>query len=196
MTDPAPAEVLRACAHLLPPAGRALDLACGAGRNALFLARCGLQVNAWDRDARALELLRRAAGQGQVVTELRDVVAHPPAPGSFDVIVVSRFLERRLCPALIEALRPQGLLYYQTFTVEDPTGHGPRNPAFRLAPGELLRLFAPLRLLSYREDGLCGDLERGLRGQAWLVGVRTGNGVRGRRSYQPVLPSGPWRKRG
>jgi tellurite methyltransferase len=105
-----------------------------------------------------------------VHAEVRDVVACPPRAESFDVIVVSRFLERALAPALIAALRPAGLLFYQTFTqstVGDPKG--PMNPDYRLAPQELLRLFQPLRLRVYREEGSVGDTTRGWRNEALLV---------------------------
>ena len=104
---PAAAEVLTENMHLLPTAGRALDLACGLGANALLLASCGLEVWAWDYSATAIEkLLENAqANNLSLRTEVRDVVAHPPSPVSFDVIVVSRFLERSLAPAISLALK-------------------------------------------------------------------------------------------
>jgi len=170
-----PAWVLREHAHLLPACGDALDLACGLGANALLLAGHGMNVTAWDFSAVAIERLSvEAAARGlSLVAEVRDVVADPPAPASFDVIVVSHFLDRTLAPRLIDALRPGGLLFYQTFTAERPP-HGavPSNPAFLLAPGELLRLFAPLRPVAYREDGLAGDLSEGMRALAAFVGMK------------------------
>ena len=93
-----------------------------------------------------------------------------PSPESFDVIVVSRFLERRLAPTLIDALTPEGLLFYQTFTqVTVGAMWGPTNPAYRLAPQELLTLFQPLRVVVYREEGRVGDTTRGWRHEALLV---------------------------
>jgi hypothetical protein len=77
-----------------------------------------------------------------------------------------------LFPALAAALRPGGLLFYQTWTREAVTGRGPANPAYRLEPGELLRAFAGLRVLAYREEGRVGDVARGVRDQAWLVAMR------------------------
>ncbi len=169
------AWVLREHAHLLPGCGDALDLACGLGANALFLAGRGLAVQAWDSAPVAIERLRAEAGRcGFVIdAQVRDVVATPPGPGSLDVIVVSHFLERGLFPHLLAALRPGGLLFYQTFTTERIEGGStPSNPAFLLAPNELLRLCAPLRLLAYREDGLAGDLSHGMRALAALVGMK------------------------
>ena len=168
---PAACAALREYAFLLPETGTALDLACGRGGNALFLARRGLQAHAWDISKEAIEALdREAEAEGlSVVTEVRDVQESPPAPGTFDVICVSFYLERDICGALTEALRPGGLLYYQTFIHEKVTDEGPNNPAYRLGPNELLGLFAPLHVLAYRELGRVGDTGQGVRDTAWLV---------------------------
>lgn len=168
---PSPAEVLAQLGHLLPPRGRALDLACGLGGNALALARRGLDTHAWDYSEEAIERLRRLASACGVAIhcEVRDVVSCPPGPASFDVIVVSRFLERSLAPALQAALRPAGLLYYQTFVRDRVGGRGPTNPAFRLDDNELLHLFPGMRVLYYHEEGSLGDTTLGFRDQAMLV---------------------------
>jgi tellurite methyltransferase len=169
-----PARVLTENAHLLPRQGVALDLACGSGANALGLADAGLETHGWDWSPTALERLRRAARDRglAVVTAERDVVSAPPSPASFDVIVVAHFLERRLAAPLVAALRPKGLLFYQTFTRERVDGAGPTSECFLLRPNELLQLFAPLRILVYREEGRVGNLQRGLRNEALLVGQK------------------------
>jgi len=169
-----PARVLADNLHLLPTTGAALDLACGLGANALLLAERGLAVSAWDISPVAIARLQAVAGERgvEVQAEARDVVRQPPPPDSFDVIVVSHFLERALAPALATALRPGGLLFYQTFTREGAGGRGPSNPAFRLGPNELLHLFSDLRLIVYREEGELGDPGAGLRGEAMLVGMK------------------------
>lgn len=169
---PEPCEVLAGNAHLLPSSGRALDVACGLGGNALYLARRGFDTWAWDISAEAvarLSALARDLGI-RLHGEVRDVVLAPPEPETFDAIVASRFLERGLAPHLIAALKPGGLLFYQTYTREKATDTGPRNPAFLLEPNELLALFAGLRLVVYREEGRLGDLASGFRGQAQLIG--------------------------
>jgi SAM-dependent methyltransferase len=169
---PLAAHVLWENQHLLPATGRALDLACGLGGNALLLATCGLDTWAWDISDIAVARVQAAAQQRGVAlhAEVRDVVACPPCAESFDIIVVSRFLERDLTPTLIEALRPAGLLFYQTFTqVTVGDAKGPMNPTYRLALQELLTLFHPLRLLVYREEGNVGDTTRGWRNEALLV---------------------------
>jgi tellurite methyltransferase len=167
-----PARVLAENVHLLPGQGVALDLACGLGANALLLAAHGLEVFAWDSSAVAIERLRARARGTAVHAEVRDVIAQPPAREQFDVIVVAHFLDRSLAPHLIEALRPNGLLFYQTFTRTRVSATGPSNPGYRLADNELLSLFAPLRLLVYRDEGLGGDGSRGFRDQAMLVAAK------------------------
>jgi SAM-dependent methyltransferase len=169
--EPQPALVLSAHEHLLPAAGKALDLACGLGANALRLASRGLETWAWDISPVAIARLAAAARRAglSLHAEARDVIAQPPEPESFDVIVVSRFLERGLAPALQTALRPGGVLFYQTFARPRVAECGPRNPAFRLDDNELLTLFAGLKVRVYREDGLLGDLGRGFRNEALLV---------------------------
>ncbi len=72
----------------------------------------------------------------------------------------------------MSALRPNGLLFYQTYTRTRVDQSGPRNDAYRLADNELLKLFSPLQLLVYREEGADGDPSRGFRNQAMLVGKR------------------------
>jgi hypothetical protein len=103
---------------------------------------------------------------------VRDVEANPPGRESFDVIVVSYFLARDLIPALVQALRPGGLVFYQTFTRQRVSDRGPQQAQFRLAEQELLRLFAGLQVLFYREEGCVGDLEQGLRDEAMFIGRR------------------------
>lgn len=171
-SPPRIAPVLADYQHLLPSQGRALDLACGLGGNALALAAHGLETWAWDVSDVALSRLQAHAQQRGLVLhpEVRDVVAAPPAPASFDVIVVSRFLDRSLAPVLIEALRPEGLLFYQTFTlVTVGEAHGPTTAAYRLAPQELLTLFHGLQVVVYRDEGRIGDTTQGLRNEALLI---------------------------
>lgn len=168
---PGPMWALQENAHLLPARGRALDLACGLGGNALFLAERGLEVVAWDLSPVAVQRLGAAArARGLAVrAEVRDVAARPPTPGSFDVVTVGRYLDRSAAHAIAGALRPGGLLFYQTFTREQVHAGGPRTPAFRLAPNELLALFVGLRVRVYREEGAVGETARGFRDEAMLV---------------------------
>ena len=170
------AHVLQENPHLLPSCGRALDLACGRGANALRLAACGLDVSAWDISPVAIDRLKaEAKEQGfEITAEVRDVIACPPPGNTYDVILVSYFLERSLVSAIIDALRPDGLLYYQTFTRLSVSTCGPANPAYRLADNELLSLFEALQVRCYREEAVLVDTSRGVRDVAMLVAQKPG----------------------
>ena len=165
-------QVLKENLHLLPDHGRALDLACGLGANAILLAQQGLEVDAWDIADVPIAALQDVALKRQlsIQTEVRDVETHPPEPETFDVIVVSYFLDRNIIPALIDALKPGGLIYYQTFTQQHVSDRGPQEATFRLADQELLYLFSGLQVLFYREEGRIGDVHKGLRDEAMFIG--------------------------
>ena len=88
------------------------------------------------------------------------------------MIVVSRYLERDLCPAISAALRPGGLLFYQSFVRDRVSDHGPDDHDFRLATNELLGLFPGLLVRLFRDEGSLGDVSRGLRDETQLVAQR------------------------
>ena len=160
---------------LLPHNGEALDLACGLGANALLMAEQGLNVSAWDISNVAIKKLLIAAKMRQVSiqAQVRDVTTAPPDANHFDVIVVSRFLHRPFIPQLIDALKKNGLIFYQTFTQDNQGSCGPANPDFLLKPNELLHLFANLRLLAYQEPVNVGNQAIPLTGQAYIVAQKT-----------------------
>lgn len=169
-----PAQVLVENQHLLPAGGTALDLACGLGGNALLLAQLGLQTHAWDLSDVAISKLERFAQTQQLAIHCRCAELKPAllAERSFDVIVVSGFLDRNLCHYIAKALKIKGILLYQTHTAAKALAFGPSNPEFLLQPGELLQLFSSLAPIVYREEGDCGDLLQGLRNQAYLIARR------------------------
>ena len=169
---PGALEVLIENLHLLPVQGTALDLACGLGGSGLLLARRGLQAWAWDLSPVAIETLAKNAEALPLRAEVRDVVENPPEPERFDVICVGHFLDRALCSRIAEALKPGGLLFYQTFSLERVDESGPGNPRYRLAPNELLELFPQLLVRFYRDEGGVGDRSRGFRNRAQLVAQR------------------------
>lgn len=169
-----PVNVLKNYAHLLPAAGTAFEPACGNGANAVFLAQHGLETSAWDISQEAIHNLDdRARQMGlQINTRICDVLADPPPENSFDVIVVSYFLERLLIPSLVRALKTHGLLFYQTFTRERVDDSGPNNENYRLAGNELLQLCRDLHIVLYHEEGLIGNTRQGFRNEAMLIGQR------------------------
>ena len=168
---PNPAEVLLQHTSLLPETGTALDLACGLGANAIYLAKHGLATHAWDISTQAIDKLRTYCIENDitVIAEARDIEEQPPEEDSFDVICVSYYLERSIISNIITALKPKGILFYQTFVQESVTDTGPKNPAYRLQENELITLFSSLHILAYQDYGRVGDLNSGLRNIAMLV---------------------------
>ena len=154
-----PSHWLTSNAHLLPHTGDALDVACGSGRHARWLAERGLRTTAIDRDAGTIEVLgaeaaRRNLALNAYVIDLESGT-FAFTPDAYDVIVVVHYLHRSLFPSLIEALRPGGVLVYETFTRAQAARGRPTNPAFLLEAGELLTRVQPLDVLASRE----GDYE-------------------------------------
>jgi SAM-dependent methyltransferase len=135
--DGTPSDWVVRHAHLLPRGGTVLDVAAGRGRNARYLAACGLQVVAVDRDADALGDVAGVAG---VTTQVADLETGewPFAAARFDAVVVVHYLHRPLLPLLRGALAAGGVLLYETFAQGNEAFGRPRNPDFLLAPGELL----------------------------------------------------------
>lgn len=166
------ATVLRENLFLLPEQGVALELACGLGANALLLVERGLTVQAWDISAVAIEKLQQQAHQQNLTVQAKQVDIRPSSlpENSFDVIVISRFLDRSLCRGIIAALKAGGLVFYQTYTRQKLTDSPPHNPDFLLAGNELLTLFTPLKTLVYQEHGLVGNLNAGERNEALYIG--------------------------
>lgn len=151
-TTSEPTRTLRQYAEELP-AGRALDVATGAARDALFLAGRGYEVDALDISRVALTLARdRAEEQGVSVNWIQaDIATFPLPEAAYDVITVSRFDARECLDALQRALVSGGVLVYNGF-LEGDDREPPAN--YRFAPGELRDACSALEILHYEEgDG-------------------------------------------
>lgn len=166
----APTGILTELWPLLP-AGAALDLACGRGRNALFLAQHGRHVTAVDWSSAALDTLEERAKALKIsvrrilrIDEARQLTragidllradletVELPA-NRYSVILCVRYLQRSLFPQVCRGLRPGGMLLFETYTKAqlDFSG-GPRDPAHLLNTGELRRAFPELEVVFYRE---------------------------------------------
>jgi len=143
---PLPPDALRGREDLVPTAGRALDVACGRGAVALWLAGRGLAVDAVDVSAVALDAGRRRAGDLPVRWWRHDLDDGLAARGPYDVVVAQRYRDPGLYPALRAALAPGGLL---VITVLSEVDEGPG--AWRAVPGELRAAFGDLDVLVHRE---------------------------------------------
>ncbi|MFQ5733398.1 MAG: class I SAM-dependent methyltransferase [Planctomycetaceae bacterium] len=142
------------------PPGRALELACGLGHNAIWLAQRGWTVEALDVSPAGLRLasaLARRVDAPPVNWVAADLDDFSPAENRYDLAVVFRFLDRDRVPGLIEnALRPGGRLIYETFLRAhcDRADNHLRTAAFTLQPGELPELFPDMIVDEYRETTL------------------------------------------
>lgn len=124
------------CAERLPASGDVLDLACGGGRHARYLAARGHAVCAVDRDAALIESLRDVPGLRAECLDLEGDV-WPLAGRRFDGIVVTNYLWRPRLPDLLAMLTPGGVLIYETFMLGNEAYGKPSNPDFLLHAGEL-----------------------------------------------------------
>ncbi len=145
------------------PGARALDVACGGGRNALFLARLGYAVDAWDISEVGLALLRAelerrvAAGEALDVRPRRVDLDRAVLPtAEYALVLVLFFLDRTLWPRLARALKPGGLLLYETFVDLGDASRPHVRPEHKLRPGELPAAFATLDVDEYVEDAEAG----------------------------------------
>ena len=165
-----PAGILAELWPLLP-AGAALDLACGRGRNAVFLAEHGWRVTAVDWSVAALHILEARAQARKILVRRIQKIAeakHAARAGidllqadlerialpanRFSVILCVRYLQRSLFPQICRALRPAGMLLFETYTkAQLAFPGGPRDPLHLLNTGELRRAFPELEVVFYRE---------------------------------------------
>ena len=139
---------------LLPASGRALDVACGVGRNAIWIAQKGFTVAACDISLEALRRAKALAADRGVQLDLfcQDLETASFRPNRFDLIVCFFHLQREIFPILKSALRPNGLIVYKTYTVDQQRFQGrPRHSMHMLQPQELLEVFRDFRVLFYRE---------------------------------------------
>lgn len=135
------------------PPGRAFDVACGAGRHALRLAEAGFEVTAVDISREAIAIAAAEASERGLTVHwmVEDLDEYEPAPDAFDLITVFRYVNRRLWPLLVRALRTDGWLLVEHHLQTHADVDGPSSPDFRLRPGELLEAFGDLRVAFYSE---------------------------------------------
>jgi len=139
----------------LLPKGKALDMATGEGRNAVFLAQHGFEVNAVDISERGLKKVKKLAREKgvKINTFLVDLDQYPIEKERYDLIANFYFLKRRLIPRIKKGLKKGGKVIFETYLLEHRklgTG-GPKQAKYFLKPNELLRLFKDCRILFYRE---------------------------------------------
>ena len=146
--------ILKKYLRLLPK-GKALDLAAGEGRNAIFLSEHGFKAEAVDISPLAISRAKKLAkARGVTIKAMAaDLDAYPIPEGKYGVILNFYFLDRRLIPKIKRGLKKGGMVVFETYTTEQKklgTG-GPGQTQYLLKPNELLRLFRGFHILFYRE---------------------------------------------
>jgi len=142
-------DILRENIHFASK-GKALDIACGMGRNTHFLADNGFEVDAVDISDFALSKIRTDDNIHKIETDLD---SYELEDEKYDLILKINYLDRRLFPKIIKALKKEGVFIYETF-VKTATGegyHNPTNPDFHLDRDELPKAFDALDIISYME---------------------------------------------
>lgn len=160
-------EIFRGESWAVKP-GRALDVATGEGRNALYLAARGFRVDAIDHSSAALAAAREAARAKHLEVNFieADLERADLPAAAYDLIVNFNYLDRALVPKIKNALKPGGRVVFETFLVDQKEIGHPKNPDYLLVHNELLDLFRDFRVLYYREGKFT---ERGV--QAYKAGL-------------------------
>ncbi|TAM82496.1 MAG: class I SAM-dependent methyltransferase [Acidobacteria bacterium] len=165
-----PSALLVRFSGFLPRNGLALDLACGYGRNTLYMARRGQVAIGVDRSLQALMEGRESASRSNLKTLFiqADLTRFALPPNAFSVVICFKYRDRNLYPSIRATLRPGGLLIYETYTAEHRQfGRKPLDSAHLLERNELLQAFGDWEIIFYRE------VWRG-RGAASLVARKPG----------------------
>jgi tellurite methyltransferase len=139
---------------LFPRGGRALDLAGGAGRHSIWLAKQGWDVTLIDISETGVELARQNAGPlaPHIHCVIDDLTQFQASQTQYDVVMGFFYLEREIFPAILQAVRPGALLLYKTYTMDQlKLPGGPKDPSHLLAPGEILSLIRGMRVLHHSE---------------------------------------------
>jgi SAM-dependent methyltransferase len=149
--DEGPSEFLVLHAHLVK--GRVLDVAAGEGRNALFLARRGNPVEAIDISFAGLRTLRAAglAERLDVQAVQTDLESFPLPLARYAAVINIRYLQRSLFEPIQRAVKPGGIILFETFLIDQLALGHPMNPAYLLQHGELRAAFSGYEILVYEE---------------------------------------------
>ena len=167
-----PSALLETWIEAIAP-GRALDLACGAGRNALYLAERGFRVDAVDISGEALARVGESAtAQGLELTCIQhDLDQAPRLDAGYQLILVIRYVNQPLLHSLGALLAPGGFLLCEEHLRTDADVIGPANPAYRVAPGDLAEAAADLQL-HFLYEGLVEEPDGRTAALAQLVAQR------------------------
>jgi tellurite methyltransferase len=156
------------------PPGRALDIAAGKGRNALYLAERGFEVVAVDISTVALDVARLHAQRKHLEIDFQqsdlEQVGFPE--GEYDLILNINYLQRSLIPKIKAALKLGGHVIFETYLIDQKEIGHPRDPNYLLAHNELLEHFRDFRVLYYREGRFSDGAEPSFRAGIFATKIR------------------------
>lgn len=151
-----PAKLLKDYLPLLP-IGKALDVAMGKGRNSIFLASHGFEVTGLERDEESIRICKDEADKAGVKidarhVDLEDLESYQIEGSAYDVVICFYYLQRNLFSPIKDAIKPQGIIIYETFLIDQhlKTGH-PKRREYCFEHNELLKFFPEFRILYYHE---------------------------------------------
>lgn len=155
--------------------GKALVLAMGEGRNAVYLAQQGFDVTGVDISDVAIAKTQQLAAEkdATVTTVVADLTTYNMGKAQYDLITNFYYYDPAMFPRVIEALKPQGMFIFETFstahlTYRAQSRFGPRNPKYLVKPNELLQHFSSLRVLYYEDTVV--ELDEGMhKGKAAVI---------------------------
>ena len=156
------------------PRGRALDLACGAGRNALCLAEAGYEVEAVDISGVAIERARTTSRDRGLAVDWRvtDLDGFEPPPGRYNLITVIRYTNRAMMERLPDGLAEGGMLLVEHHLLTSVPVAGPTSRTFRLAPNELIDLYHGRLRVLFHDERIAPDPDGGHVALTRFLGCR------------------------
>lgn len=155
-----PAKFLAENFHLIPKAGKVLDVGMGEGRNSVFLATKGYEVTGIDISSVAIKKAEELAKEYDVtvLSILGDAKKYQFKPNNFDAVLCFYYVDRELLPVLINLIKPGGYLYYEAYTLDQKIKSGLKDTQddYYLKSGELKTLLKDLKIIKY-EEGVFGN---------------------------------------
>jgi tellurite methyltransferase len=158
----------------LLPKGRVLDVAMGDGRNSIYLATLGFEVEGVDLSQENINKALASAGDNgvEIKAQVVDLEKNPfIRQGAYDVIICFRYLQRSLIPHIKNGIKEGGILVYETYTMDQLQFGKPKNPDFLLGHNELLNMFRDFYCIRYHEGILYNK-----KAVAGIIAVKTMKG--------------------
>ncbi len=152
--------------------GKALVLAMGEGRNAVYLAENGFDVTGVDISEVGIEKCEQLAAERDVEVNsiVADLTDYDMGSEQYDLITNFYFYDKLILPGVVDSLKPGGIFIFETYSRDHPkhSKFGPKNPDYLVKPNELLEIFKSLRILYYEDT--VNELDEGMhKGKAALI---------------------------